>query len=51
MGRTSEQWDRVYTVDAMADDDGTERRYINAERCFECGSEFPEHRCHLEEDS
>jgi hypothetical protein len=51
MGRTWEQWDRVHTVMAMASEDGNRPTYADDSACRDCGSEFMQHRCHMEEDS
>jgi hypothetical protein len=48
--KDSAWWDRVWTVENMAQEDGRERPYMDSNSpCRECGSEFMQHRCHMEE--
>ena len=49
VARDSGWWDRVYTVMDMASEDGNWPTYMNRYPCGECGSEFAQHRCHLED--
>jgi hypothetical protein len=46
--KDSDWWDRVWTVENMAQEDGRERPYMDASTCWECGSQFEDHRCQME---
>jgi hypothetical protein len=47
--KDSDWWDRVWTVENMAQEDVRERPYMDSGACWECGSQFEYHRCQMEE--
>jgi hypothetical protein len=46
--KDSEWWDRAYKVMDMAMLEGNWPIYMNDDTCPECGSNFEDHRCHME---